>query len=152
VQAADDVGLPADPPFRAAFRAYLERDSRHAGEEDTQNLPVPRWDWTTPAGPPTVEKPAPDRAEATTPTTRPGPDDVVDFITHIKPLFREQDRRSMLFMFDLWSEAAVREHADDVLARLRDGSMPCDGAWASEDIDLFARWSTQDSVPEAAEG
>jgi CDGSH-type Zn-finger protein/truncated hemoglobin YjbI len=156
VQASNDIGLPADPQFRTAFRAYLERDSRVAREEDTpgptqiQNRPVPRWDWTTPAGPPTFEKPTPDPDEATRPTTRPGPDDVVDFIAHIKPLFRERDRRSMLFMFDLWSEAAVREHAGDVLARLRDGTMPCDGAWDKEDIDLFARWSAPEAIKEAA--
>jgi hypothetical protein len=34
----------------------------------------------------------------------------------------------------------VSAHADAILARLRDGSMPCDGAWPLERIDLFARW------------
>jgi hypothetical protein len=46
----------------------------------------------------------------------------------------------MLFAFDLWFYDDVREHADAILARLRNGSMPCDGAWPPEQIDVFARW------------
>lgn len=34
----------------------------------------------------------------------------------------------------------VATHADAVLTRLHDGSMPCDGAWAPERIAVFARW------------
>ena len=47
--------------------------------------------------------------------------------TDVKPLFRERDQRSMAFMFDLWDFDEVSEHADDILERVRDGSMPCDG-------------------------
>jgi len=46
----------------------------------------------------------------------------------------------MRFVFDLWSVDDVREHADAILARLRNGSMPCDGAWPAEKIDVFVRW------------
>jgi hypothetical protein len=35
---------------------------------------------------------------------------------------------------------SVSRHAEAILARLREGTMPCDGAWPSERIDVFARW------------
>jgi hypothetical protein len=62
------------------------------------------------------------------------------FETDIKPLFRERDQHSMAFAFDLWAYDDVRAHADAILSRLRNGSMPCDGAWPDEQIDLFQRW------------
>jgi len=49
--AADDVGLPADPEFRAAFTGYLEWGTRIAlanSQPDAQpatEAPVPRWGW-----------------------------------------------------------------------------------------------------------
>jgi hypothetical protein len=70
----------------------------------------------------------------------PGPGETVSFEAHIKVLFREKDRRSMTFAFDLWSYADVRSHADGIATRLRAGTMPCDGAWSQEKIDLFQRW------------
>jgi hypothetical protein len=65
----------------------------------------------------------------------------VTFETDIKPLFRERDQRSMRFAFDLASYDDVREYADAILARLREGSMPCDGAWPQAQVDLFERWT-----------
>jgi hypothetical protein len=65
----------------------------------------------------------------------------LSFETDVKPLFRERDRESMLSHFDLWSHDDVGAHADAILARLTDGSMPCDGAWADEQIDVFRRWT-----------
>jgi hypothetical protein len=62
------------------------------------------------------------------------------FETDIRPLFRERDQRSMTFAFDLWAYDDVRKNADAILGRLRSGSMPCDGAWPDEQIDLFQRW------------
>ena len=67
--------------------------------------------------------------------------DATGFETDIKPLFREIDRQSMLRHFDLWSYDDVSRYADAILARLRDGSMPCDGAWPQEQVDLFQRWA-----------
>jgi hypothetical protein len=58
----------------------------------------------------------------------------------IKPLFRERDRGAMLHMFDLWSYADVSENADAILTAVRDGVMPCDGAWPSERVELFRGW------------
>ena len=64
----------------------------------------------------------------------------VGFETDIKPMFRERDRNSMEFAFDLWSRDDVTENADAILARIKAGTMPCDGAWPQGQVDLFARW------------
>lgn len=69
-----------------------------------------------------------------------GSDGPVSFEVDVKPLFRERDRDSMTFAFDLWSHDDVSQHADAILAQLRGGSMPCDGAWPAAQVDLFARW------------
>ena len=68
------------------------------------------------------------------------PDEPLTFDAHIKPLFRERDRRSMLFAFDLWSYEDVNRHSVTILARLRSGTMPCDGAWPQERIETLQRW------------
>jgi hypothetical protein len=106
---------------------------------------MPDWDlehWNTAAGPPGCRGSAPatteeveDMADAL-----PGPDEPVSFEAHIKPLFREKDRSSMQFAFDLWDYDDVREHADDIVERIEDGSMPCDGAWSEDQSALIARW------------
>ena len=67
------------------------------------------------------------------------------FYTDIKPLFREKDRESMRTHFDLWSVDEVSEHAGAILARLRAGSMPCDAAWPTTQVDLFQRWAESDT-------
>jgi len=64
----------------------------------------------------------------------------IGFEQQIKPLFRESDRKSMLFAFDLWSFEDVTRHADAILDRLDDGTMPCDGPWTAEQIGTFRRW------------
>ena len=64
----------------------------------------------------------------------------VGFETDIKPMFRERDRESMEFAFDLWSHDDVSENADAILARIKGGSMPCDGAWPQARVELFERW------------
>ena len=69
-----------------------------------------------------------------------GADEPVSYEADIKPLFRERDRDSMSFAFDLWSHDDVSDNADAILARLQAGSMPCDGAWPEGQVDLFARW------------
>jgi hypothetical protein len=43
-------------------------------------------------------------------------------------------------VFDLWSYDDVRAHASDILARVEDGSMPCDGAWGPEQVQTLQRW------------
>jgi len=65
---------------------------------------------------------------------------MTSFEKDIKPLFRELDRDEMDFVFDLWSYEDVSTHADNILERVEDGTMPCDGEWPAEKIDLFRRW------------
>jgi hypothetical protein len=67
-------------------------------------------------------------------------DTALSFERDIKPLFRESDRAAMIKAFDLWSVADVTAHGDAIAAHLRDGSMPCDGAWPADQVDLFTRW------------
>lgn len=69
--------------------------------------------------------------------------DAVGYAAEVKPLFRESDRRAMLSQFDLWSFDDVREHAAAILAQLEKGTMPCDGAWPADRVDVFRRWLAQ---------
>ena len=71
----------------------------------------------------------------------------VQFAADIKPLFREKDRQSMRLHFDLGSYEDVSTYSDRILERLRRGSMPCDGAWPPEKIELFARWMRTGKKP-----
>jgi hypothetical protein len=70
----------------------------------------------------------------------PAPDEPVSFERHIKTLFRQHDRQSMTFAFDLWDYQSVKDHGEEILHRLVDGSMPCDGAWPPERVAAFRRW------------
>ena len=67
-------------------------------------------------------------------------DDAISFEEHIKPLFREGDRESMEFAFDLWSYDEVAENSGAILERLRDGTMPCDDPWPEEQVRVFQSW------------
>ena len=69
----------------------------------------------------------------------------MSFEADIKSLFREKDRDSMRRAFDLWSYADVQAHAAAIAERLKNGSMPCDGAWPPERVELFERWVEQDT-------
>ncbi len=145
-EAAGEACLPADAEFRAAFVAYIEWGSRLAVENSTLeshppvNMPVPHWDWVCNATPwSRISALAPQPQEEKT-VPLPAADEPLHFEAHIKPLFRPMDHQSMKFAFDLWAYKDVTEHADGILARLRAGTMPCDGAWPAEKVDVFARW------------
>jgi hypothetical protein len=71
----------------------------------------------------------------------------ISYAADIKPLFRERDRSSMLSHFDLWSYDDVSDHAAAILARLEQGSMPCDGAWPADRVELFRSWLTREPLP-----
>lgn len=62
------------------------------------------------------------------------------FAKDIKPLFRGSDRTAMLNAFDLWSFDDVTANSDAILGAVEAGSMPCDGAWPDEQVDLLRRW------------
>jgi CDGSH-type Zn-finger protein/truncated hemoglobin YjbI len=148
LQSAEDAGLPSDAEFRAAFVAYLEWGSRiamensGAGVDPPANMPVPRWWWVcnaTPGSRPTA-KADDESGEVKADPALPGADEAIRFNDHIRPLFRPLDRNAMLFAFDLWKEADLLKHGEQILLRLRAGTMPCDGAWPNEKIALFERW------------
>lgn len=67
-------------------------------------------------------------------------EEAVGYGRDIRPLFREKDVSSMSFAFDLRSYDDVRANANGILAKLSNGSMPCDGAWPDERIELFRGW------------
>ncbi len=146
-QSVAEAGLPNDADFKAAFIAYVEWGSRLAVENSQTNshpppnMPMPRWWWVCDATPwSRVSALAPEAEEEGEPVALPGPGEPVGYAGQVKPLFRSRDRQSMRFIFDLWSFADVSQHAEAILGRLRDGSMPCDGAWPAEKVDVFARW------------
>ncbi len=166
-QAARDAGLPADAAFQAALSSYLDWASRTAAGapgvlsgarsgpgqaspgQASPGRPAVRWDWTA-AGPPASPPDAAEQSSPEQPTPEvpvPGPGEPVSFAAHIRPLFRESDRKSMSFAFDLWSADDVRAHAAEILDRLRDGSMPCDGGWPPERIAVFQRWAVSGTQP-----
>jgi hypothetical protein len=53
----------------------------------------------------------------------------------------------MRFAFDLWSYDDVRAHAQAILDRVRAGTMPCDGQWPSEWVDVLERWTASGMAP-----
>jgi hypothetical protein len=83
---------------------------------------------------------APSPASATRDRERVTPMQPIRFEEHVKTMFRPRDRQSMQFAFDLWSYDDVTAHADDILARVRAGTMPCDGPWSRKQVDAFQSW------------
>jgi CDGSH-type Zn-finger protein/truncated hemoglobin YjbI len=168
-QAAGEAGLPADAEFRAALAGFLAWDAPAAlarpagggrgdtagggrgdraggGQGDTAggasgNGEPPSWDWTPAGAPSTPPVAAATDTEPAPPLSLPGPGEPVSFAAHIKPMFRAKDRQSMRFAFDLWSHDDVRAHAAGILARLGDGTMPCDGVWPGAQVEVFRRWT-----------
>jgi truncated hemoglobin YjbI len=144
--AADDAGLPTDPEWRAAFVSYLEWGSRLAlensqpGAHPPPHMPVPRWSWVNDATPGARVSAMAAGEQYDGSIELPGGEQPVRFEQHVKPLFREVDRQSMRFAFDLWAYDDVAAHASAILERLRAGTMPCDGAWPAERIGVFERW------------
>jgi hypothetical protein len=67
-------------------------------------------------------------------------DEPISLEQQIKPLFREHDRQSMKPAFDLWSHDDVALNSEAIPGRLREGTMPCDGAWPDEQVALFQSW------------
>jgi CDGSH-type Zn-finger protein/truncated hemoglobin YjbI len=152
-RSAAEAGLPQDAEFAAAFTGYLEWGSRIAvensqsGARPPESMPMPRWWWVCNATPDARVSALAPPVEPEPEVALPGPDEPVSYAAHIRPLFRAMDRGAMRFAFDLWSRVEVAEHAEAILARLRTGSMPCDGAWPPEWVAVFARWM-DDGKPE----
>jgi CDGSH-type Zn-finger protein/truncated hemoglobin YjbI len=142
--AANEAMLPNDAEFRAAFCSYIEWGTRLAVENSQteahppQNMPMPHWWWVCDATPEARISALADEKPEEKPTL-PADGEPLTF-THVKTLFRKQDRNSMKFAFDLWAYADVSKHAEDILGRVRSGSMPCDGAWPAEYVATFQQW------------
>ncbi len=73
----------------------------------------------------------------------------LSFGKDIRPLFRDElDVETMKpFGLDLSSYDDVRSQAGNILARIEDGSMPCDGEWPKEQIDRFKQWMNEGMAP-----
>lgn len=73
----------------------------------------------------------------------------LSFAKDIRPLFRDTpDVDSMKeYGLDLSSYVEVVAGAENIYARLADGSMPCDGAWPPEQLALFKRWMDEGMAP-----
>lgn len=65
---------------------------------------------------------------------------MTSFEKDIRPLFRDEDVESMSFAFDLSSYEEVCEHAEEIHARVAEGTMPCDAPWPEENVELFGAW------------
>jgi CDGSH-type Zn-finger protein/truncated hemoglobin YjbI len=142
-RSAHEAGLPAEPEFRSAFTSFIEWDPLIVSPQEA--MPTPRWDWG-PAGPPSSAAPQPEDDDDRQPAL-PDAGEPVSFAAHIKPLFRSRDRESMSFALDLWSYDDVKAHAAGILTRLHDGSMPCDGGWPPDRVEVFERWTATQMQP-----
>ena len=105
-------------------------------------MPMPRWGWACDATPGSrVSALATDDGAQAAEIKLPAAGETGGFERHVKPLFRERDRTSMKFAFDLWSYDDVRANAPGILERLRAGTMPCDEAWPADWVEVFERWT-----------
>jgi hypothetical protein len=73
----------------------------------------------------------------------------LSFATHIRPLFRDTPDVDAMkdFGLDLSSYADVKAQAENIHARLLDGSMPCDEPWPKDQIALFKQWIDDGMAP-----
>ena len=77
----------------------------------------------------------------------PNTDEPLSYANDIKQLFRPKDKEAMDDVFDLWSYDDVTRHADAIPSELRAGTMPCDGAWPTDQTDTFQRWIDTGKAP-----
>jgi hypothetical protein len=66
----------------------------------------------------------------------------LSFAKDIRPLFRDTPDIDTMkdFGMDLSSFVDVKAQAEEIYARVLDGSMPCDKPWPKEQVALFKRW------------
>jgi len=62
--------------------------------------------------------------------------------SEVKNLFRDSDVATMkaISNLDLHKYEDVKAWSGRILDRVRDGSMPCDGSWSKQQIELFEKW------------
>lgn len=133
-------------PVQAAMRTVMQSLAAHLPQASAHaslaSVPVAQEH-----GAPQSPAPAATPQAAKPDEKSPEPGQAVGFEAHIRPLFRDRDRQSMSFAFDLWSYDDVRTRAADIFARLQSGTMPCDGAWPDAWIEVFKRWIDGGSQP-----
>lgn len=73
----------------------------------------------------------------------------VGFAKDIRPLFRDDPDVAEMkgYGLDLSSYADVKAQAESILGTLKEGTMPCDGAWPEDRIALFKRWMDEGMAP-----
>jgi len=71
----------------------------------------------------------------------------LSFARDIRPLFRDRDIQSMQFAFDLASYEDVQENRRRSTQALAAGQMPCDAAWADENVRRFRSWLDTGALP-----
>ena len=73
----------------------------------------------------------------------------LSFAKDILPLFRDDPDVSSMkgYGLDLSSYSQVKTKAQSIYRTLRDGSMPCDGAWPADRIALFKNWMDEGMAP-----
>lgn len=102
----------------------------------------------TPTGQPGIERERnPTREPVVIPAT---PSTVLSFEADIKAMFRAvEDRQTMMAIsgFDLHKFEDVRDNANRILARIKDGTMPCDGSWSLDKIEKFRKWIADGKNP-----
>ena len=71
----------------------------------------------------------------------------MSFERDIRPLFRQEDIDAMSFVFDLSSYEDVRGNAEEIHARLEEGTMPCDASWNADQVGRFRSWMDAGTPP-----
>jgi hypothetical protein len=73
----------------------------------------------------------------------------LSFATDIRPLFRDSEDVEVMknFGLDLSSYDDVKAQAENIYARIEDGSMPCDEPWPREQLARFKQWMQEGMAP-----
>ena len=73
----------------------------------------------------------------------------LSFAKDILPLFRDTPDIDTMkdFGLDLSSYADVKAQANEIHARLLDGTMPCDDPWPKDQIAQFKQWMEEGMAP-----
>lgn len=62
----------------------------------------------------------------------------------VKSFFRKKDIDAMSARgMDLSDKKVVSDNANEIYARVADGTMPCDEPWSQKRIDAFGQWIAQ---------
>jgi len=73
----------------------------------------------------------------------------LSFAKDIRPMFRDTPDVDTMkdFGLDLSSFAHVKAQAEEIYARVLDGSMPCDDPWPKHQVALFKQWMEEGMAP-----